>query len=157
MQQMLYASDWADTTCATRAFDMFWIGPAAGLVMWLIFLIRFRKGAIPYLWLVPIVAGLLLGLVSSLARTTTNVYLEGDQIVHNTCRIGKAYQERAALSQARFFIRHHGKGNATFLDIYWPGQAFVLSIPLASEQYLANLQKLAPDQINAYLRSTDQP
>ncbi len=153
MQTMLYASEWSNTSCAGRAFEMFWFGPLFGFAIWVVCLIPLRTAMVPYLWLVPVSFAAVFGPVCALARTTTNVYLEGNEIVQNACRAGKAEQERAPVSTTRSTFRIVGKSKAPVLSIYWPNQPFALQIPLESGRYLANVQTFAPDQVGEYVKT----
>ena len=152
MQTMLYASEWAGTSCAARQFQMFWFGPFVGFALWIMYVIRFRNRMVPYLWILPLTLGLLIEGGTAIARTTTDIYLEDGDIVQDACRFGKVQQERAPVTAARSTVLFARKGNTPFLDVYWPKQPFALDIPLNSGSYLANVRDFAPEQIDEYVK-----
>ena len=153
MHTILYASEQAGESCLSIAFSHFWIGPLVGLLLLLFVLLRAPRGTSPLVLLVPLAGRLLTGTVAALARTTTDVYVEATEIVHNTCRAGKAEQERAPRSTTRSTFKLVGKSKRPVLDISWPKQAFQLQIPLDSGRYLASVQWFAPDQVGEYVKS----
>ncbi|MCD2171914.1 hypothetical protein [Rhizobium sp. C4] len=153
MHTILYASEQASETCVSIAFSHFWIGPLVGLALLLLVLLRAPKGTSPYILLFPLAVGLFAGTTASLSRTTTTVYLDGTEIVHNACSAGKAEQERAPISATRSTFKLVGKSKVPVLDISWPMQPFPLQIPLDSGRYLASVQWFAPDQVGEYVKS----
>ncbi|MET3613153.1 hypothetical protein ABID16_001458 [Rhizobium aquaticum] len=152
MHTILYASERAGDSCLTIALANFWIGPLFGLMLLLAVLLRAPKGTSPYVLLLPLAGGLLIGGVAAAGRTTTDVYLEGTEIVQDTCRAGKAEQERSPVSATHSTVQFVGKGNYPVLDIYWPKQPFKLQIPLDSGRYLASVQWFAPEQVGEYVK-----
>ncbi len=153
MHTILYASEQAGDSCNSIAISHFWIGPLVGLMLLLAILLRAPKGTSPLILLVPLALGLLAGTVSALARTPTKVYLDGDEIVQDACRAGKAEQERAPVSTTKSTFMLVGKGKRPVLDIYWPKQPFELQIPLDYGRYLASVQWFAPDQVGEYVKT----
>ncbi len=152
MHTILYASERAGDSCVTIALANFWIGPLFGLMILLALLLRAPKGTSPYVLLLPLAGGLLTGGVAALGRTMTDVYVEGTEIVQDTCRAGKAEQERAPISTTRSTFKMVGKSKRPVLDIYWPKQPFELQIPLDYGRYLASVQWFAPDQVGEYVK-----
>lgn len=152
MQTILYASEQAGDSCTSIALANFWLGPLVGLLFLVFVLFRVQKGTSPFILLIPLALGLFVGTMSALERKTTKVYLDGTEIVHDSCRAGKAEQERAPIAATRSAFRSVGKSKAPVLDISWPDQPFPLQIPLNYGRYLASVQWFAPDQVGEYVK-----
>lgn len=152
MHTILYTSERAGDSCVTIALANFWIGPMFGLMILLAVLLRAPKGTSGYVLLLPLAGGLLIGGVAAVGRTTTDVYLDGTEVVQDACRAGKPEQERAPISSTKSTFKLVGKSKRPVLDIYWPKQPFELQIPLDYGRYLASVQWFAPDQVGEYVK-----
>jgi hypothetical protein len=162
MHQILDYGYWSDYGCGIRPLAMSFWSLIAGIFMSVIVtwwiavripphqmkLVILSCGAIA-LFVLPLIV-----IIPALARTTTMIFIEGNDIVRTGCWRGEAYDERSPLSDvtSRYF-EINGRAQIFELHLQWPHQKGSVRINLVVNPNLATLATIAPKAMRDYVNS----
>lgn len=163
MQHILDDGLWTNFSCSSRP----WLNAMCGLIVGLIvcFSIQLkgkrlqpepehqRRETILWMRIMAVFVLMLLSIIPALARTTTLIFFEENELVLTGCWRGRPYEERTPLNRVESYYVEDGKRNERrALYLQWPHQKDIVRIELEGSQYLENLALIAPKAIEKYLR-----
>lgn len=165
MNQILDYGYWSDYSCAARPWAMgFWA--ITGAIVFSVITMhsivtrlpatQLRWAIVAYgtisLLVLPVII-----IIPALLRTTTMIFIDGNEIVRTGCRLGKPYEERSPLKDVKSkFIELSSKAIVDELHLEWPHQKSSAIIRLNGNQHLGNLAILTPDAMTQYVKKLQE-
>lgn len=161
MQQILDYGYWSDYSCAARPWAMSSWAIAGVICLSAISTYRIAtslprhqmKLAILSCGAISLFCMPLIVIIPALARTTTMIFVEENDIVRTGCWRGRPYEERSPLSEVRSrYYEANNRSKVSELFLQWPQQKGSVRIDLINNQNLAVLATIAPKAMSDYVK-----
>lgn len=162
MSQILDFGYWSDYSCEQRPWLMAGLVLLFGAVFTILMTLKIvlskpnPHAGKTILWVAAfsMIVLPLFATIPALARTTTMIAVESNNLVLTGCWRGMPYEERNPLSAVKSkYSETSGKSKRPELHLQWPHQKGSVRIDLENNQYLANLAAIAPKAMTDYVRA----